>query len=380
MKKARVVGFVGRGMVASVLYQRMVEQGDFRAMEDIGIDPRFFSSSMCGKKDMIPGYGEVEYWNSEDVLLLNDCDIIVTCQGSEWSKKMYPKLMKGKWKGIFLDASSAFRERDDCVIVLDPVNRNAIDASLKNGGKLFAGGNCTVSLMLMGLHGLFKEDLVEFVISDTMQAASGAGAAFMLELIKQMRFLSESCAAEMAKKNPSALEAERLFTAAMRSAELPQEQFGYPLAGNILAWIDKQMENGQSREEWKGILEGNKILGNWLHLIPIDGTNCRVSSLRCHSQILKIKLTKNVSLADIESILASANEWVRVIPNNSADTLSRLSPAAVTGKLDIPIGRIRMLNSMPRLLTAYTVGDQLLWGAAEPIVRTLQIILEHLTA
>lgn len=383
-----IIGFVGwRGMVGSVLMQRMIEEEDFDFLEDNNCAPIFFSSSKNIVNQPLTNFFPFLHFpidpnssgfvhNSADLKLLAGCDVIVTCQGGDWSKETYPKLINDySWKGIWLDASSAFRQEKDCMIVLDPINGGEIKENLSHDWRKFAGGNCTVSLMLMALHGLFKEDLIECVDSKTYQAASGAGARAMLELGRQTSYLAGHCDLDSVNLNP--LKMEKQFTACLRGF-LPTENLKYPLAGSVLPFIDSETENGQSREEWKGQFETNKILGFEPQEILVDGICVRVPVLRCHSQALTIKLKKNVPMDEIEQILFSANEFVEVVPNTKEATLSRLTPAAVSGKLKVPIGRLRKSNFGQKYLNAFTVGDQLLWGAAEPIRRTLKIIVEHL--
>lgn len=369
MKK---VGFIGwRGMVGSVLMDRMKEEKDFA-----GFEPLFYTTSQAGQKGPEIGIETPPLIDAYDVSILSKMDIIVTCQGSDHTKEVYPKLRSAGWKGFWIDAASALRMNKDSIIVLDPVNRNIIDRGLAAGIKDYIGGNCTVSLMLMGLGVLFKENLVEWMSTMTYQAASGAGAKNMRELISQMGAVAKGADAEM--KNPSSaiLELDKKVADTMREASFPKDNFGVPLAGSLIPWIDSLMDNGQTREEWKGITETNKILGNEQQPIPIDGLCVRIGAMRCHSQALTIKLKKNVSIEDISGMIGGYNEWVKVIPNTKEDTLKGLSPAAVSGTLSIPVGRIRKMNIGPEFLTAFTVGDQLLWGAAEPVRRMLKILLE----
>lgn len=304
-------------------------------------------------------------------------DIIVTCQGGGYTKKVYPELRAGGWKGFWLDAASALRMDEDSIIVLDPVNRNVIDKALSNGIKNYIGGNCTVSLMLMAIGGLFQKGYVEWLSSMTYQASSGAGANNMRELIRQMTALGHAGKEILADPASSILELDRCVTEAMRSTEFPVDNFGVPLAGSVIPWIDSPMESGQTREEWKGVSETNKILQTKTP-IPIDGICVRIGAMRCHSQALTIKLSEDLSVPEIESIISDANDWVKIIQNTKEETIQRLSPAAVSGKLDIPVGRIRKMNIGPEYITLFTVGDQLLWGAAEPIRRMLKIVIEHL--
>jgi len=367
------VAFIGwRGMVGSVLMDRMMAEDDFH-----GFEPVFFTTSQVGQKGPKIGKGTSVLKDAYDLKELKTADIIVTCQGSDHTKQVFPKLRKSGWKGYWIDAASALRMQDDSIIILDPVNRDVIDRGIRKGIRNFIGGNCTVSLMLMGLGGLFRENLVEWITSMTYQAASGAGAKNMRELVEQMAYLGKASKKLLDKPATAALELDRQVLGALHDEAFPKEVFGYPLAANVLPWIDSGMENGQSREEWKGLVETNKILGT-KKTIPVDGICVRVSSMRCHSQGLTIKLKKDVPLVEITDIIAGANDWVRVIKNTKEETLKKLTPAAVTGKLEVPVGRIRKMNIGPKYLTCYTVGDQLLWGAAEPIRRMLKIALENL--
>lgn len=365
------VGLIGwRGMVGSVLMERMRSEGDFK-----GIEPIFFSTSNAGGDAPAEAAG-ASLKDARSLRDLSACDVLISCQGGEYTTEIYGQLRKSGWNGYWIDAASTLRMSDDAVIILDPVNRDVIERGLTSGIRAYAGGNCTVSLMLMAVSGLFKAGLVEWVTSMTYQAASGAGAAKMLELIQQMDRLTGP-----ARKSPSenALELDRMVLAVQRSSSLPTEEFGVPLAGSVIPWIDKEMPGGQTKEEWKGMAEGNKILG--LHPpVPIDGICVRIGTMRCHSQALTIKLTKDVPLADIEQMIAGSNEWARVIPNNKESSIRCLTPTAVSGTLNVPIGRLRKLNLGPQYLGAFTVGDQLLWGAAEPLRRMLGILRNHLNA
>ncbi|WP_373326857.1 aspartate-semialdehyde dehydrogenase, partial [Cronobacter turicensis] len=302
---------------------------------------------------------------------LKALDIIVTCQGGDYTNEIYPKLRESGWQGYWIDAASSLRMKDDAIIILDPVNQHVIADGLNKGVKTFVGGNCTVSLMLMSLGGLFAENLVEWASVATYQAASGGGARHMRELLTQMGLLQQHVAAELADPASAILDIERKVTALTRSGDLPVDNFGVPLAGGLIPWIDKQLDNGQSREEWKGQAETNKILGT-ASTIPVDGLCVRIGALRCHSQAFTLKLKKDVSLATIESLLAGHNDWVKVVPNDRDITVRELTPAAVTGTLSTPVGRLRKLNMGPEYLSAFTVGDQLLWGAAEPLRRMLR--------
>jgi len=367
------VGFVGwRGMVGSVLMQRMLEEKDFT-----GFEPVFYSTSQVGEKGPDIGIDIPPLRDAYDIEDLKKLDIIVSCQGGDYTTKVYPELRKDGWKGYWIDAASTLRMEKDSIIVLDPVNRRVIDEALSKGKKDYIGGNCTVSLMLMAIGGLFHANLVEWVSTMTYQAASGAGAKNMRELLLQMGFVYKAVEEDL--KNPASaiLEIDRKVTLALRDENLPVENFSVPLAGSLIPWIDRQLENGQSREEWKGYAETNKILmAN--PPIPVDGICVRIGAMRCHSQGLTIKLKKNVPLNDIYDIIANANDWVKIVPNEKEITIRELTPAAVSGMLTVPVGRIRKMNIGEEYLTCFTVGDQLLWGAAEPIRRILKIVLDFL--
>lgn len=367
------IGFIGwRGMVGSVLMERMLEEQDFAQIPE----PVFFTTSQVGLPGPDVGVQTAPLGDAYDLALLRGLDAIVTCQGGDYTKQVYPALRKAGWSGYWIDAASSLRMTRDSVIILDPVNRDVIDRALAAGKRDFIGGNCTVSLMLMALGGLFKQGLVEWMTSMTYQAASGAGAKNMRELLMQMGVLHQVVAAQLSDPAAAILEIDQRVAEAMRRPDFPVDNFGVPLAGSLIPWIDAQLESGQSREEWKGSVETNKILGREDNPIPIDGICVRVGAMRCHSQALTIKLRRDVPLDEMEGLLAEANEWVRVIPNDRAVTLRELSPAAVTGTLIVPVGRLRKLNIGPEYLTAFTVGDQLLWGAAEPLRRMLRILLE----
>lgn len=363
------VGIVGwRGMVGSVLLQRMIEEGDFNT----GIEPVFFSTSQAG----LPAPMNAGILKSaEDIAELMKLDIIITCQGGDYTKALHPELRRQGWSGYWIDAASTLRMEDNAVIILDPVNRDVIDKALANGQKDFIGGNCTVSLMLMALGGLFRADLVEWISSMTYQAASGAGAPNMRELLSQMGVLSGVVAEELKNPGSAILEIDKKVTAALRDGSMPTKEFGFPLAGNLLPWIDREVEDGQSREELKGFLETNKILGS-TNLIPVDGICVRVGAMRCHSQAITIKLKKDLPIAEIEALIANDNEWVKFIPNNKADSLAGLTPAAVSGTLSVPVGRVRKMKMGPEYIQAFTCGDQLLWGAAEPLRRMLRVLVD----
>jgi aspartate-semialdehyde dehydrogenase len=363
------VGFVGwRGMVGSVLMQRMREESDFAS-----IQPVFFSTSNVGGQAPPEAGPGAALADAHDLKALAACDAVVSCQGGEYTQAVYAPLRAGGWNGYWIDAASTLRMAPEAVIILDPVNRGLIDRSLDSGGKAFIGGNCTVSLMLMATAGLFRQGLVEWVSTMTYQAASGAGAAKMLELMDQMRHLTGAAQAAPA---PDALSVETAVTAAQRCTDMPTAEFGAPLAGSLLAWIDKEMPAGQTREEWKGEAESNRILGTQA-AIPVDGICVRVGALRCHSQGLTIKLKRDVPLGEVEAILAGSTPWTKVVPNNKDATLRDLTPTAVTGTLSVPIGRVHKLRMGPDYVGAFTVGDQLLWGAAEPLRRMVRILLER---
>ncbi|NUF27981.1 aspartate-semialdehyde dehydrogenase [Gilliamella sp. ESL0254] len=363
------VGFVGwRGMVGSVLMQRMVEEHDFDY-----INPVFFSTSQAGQAAPTFGGKTGTLQSADNIDALKALDIIVTCQGGDYTSEIYAKLRATGWQGYWIDAASTLRMADDAIIVLDPVNKANIDAALDKGIKTFVGGNCTVSLMLMSLGGLFAENLVDWVSVSTYQAASGGGARHMRELLTQMGMLNAEVAEELQNPHSSILDIERKVTQKMRDGSLPTDNFGVPLAGSLIPWIDKALDNGQSKEEWKGQAETNKILGT-SQIIPVDGLCIRIGALRCHSQAFTIKLKKDISIPEIEKLLAAHNDWVKVVPNDRQLSMKELTPAAVTGTLTTPVGRLRKLNMGKDYLSAFTVGDQLLWGAAEPLRRMLRIL------
>ncbi|MGL5072446.1 MAG: aspartate-semialdehyde dehydrogenase [Aeromonas salmonicida] len=368
MKKVGLVGW--RGMVGSVLMSRMQEEKDFAR-----IQPTFFTTSQAGEAAPNFGVDADTLQDAFDIEALAKQDIIITAQGGDYTKDVYPRLKAAGWQGYWIDAASSLRMEKDAVIILDPVNGDVIEQALDKGLKTFVGGNCTVSLMLLALGGLFKADLVEWVSVATYQAASGGGARHMRELVTQMGLLRDEVAVELADPAAAILDIERKITEKTRSGTLPVDNFGVPLAGGLIPWIDTKLDNGQSREEWKGQAETNKILGIEDAAIPVDGLCVRIGALRCHSQAFTIKLKKDVPLAEIEALLAAHNDWVKVIPNDRDITARELTPAAVTGTLSIPVGRLRKLNMGPEYLAAFTVGDQLLWGAAEPLRRMLNILL-----
>jgi aspartate-semialdehyde dehydrogenase len=368
------IGFVGwRGMVGSVLMGRMNEEKDFK-----GFEPIFFTTSNVGGKGPDVGLDIPALKDAHDIQLLSSLDIIVTCQGGDYTKETYPKLKATGWDGYWIDSASALRLADDAIIVLDPVNRSVIDHGLSSGVKTYVGGNCTVSLMLMGLSGLFAQGLIEWISAMTYQAASGAGAKNMKELIAQMRVLGNASEALLDDPASSAIDIDRIVTDQMRSAVFPTDNFLAPLAGSLIPWIDAPMESGQTREEWKGQVETNKIL-NTKTPIPVDGICVRVGAMRCHSQGLTIKLTNDVPIDEVAEIIQKGNDWVSLVPNDKASTLKHLTPAAVNGTLTVPVGRLRKMLLGPEYVAAFTVGDQLLWGAAEPIRRILNIVIEHLS-
>jgi aspartate-semialdehyde dehydrogenase len=367
------VGFVGwRGMVGSVLMNRMLEENDFAAIEE----PVFFTTSQVGEAGPDIGKQIPPLKDATDINALMPMDVIVTCQGGSYTNEVYDKLRAAGWQGHWIDAASSLRMKDHTLIVLDPVNESVIRDGLAKGKKDFIGGNCTVSLMLMALGGLFREDLVEWATSMTYQAASGAGARNMRELISQMGAVEQAVHDQLADPASAILDIDRKVAETLRSSNFPTENFGTALAGSLIPWIDVPLDNGQSKEEWKGFVETNKILGRSDNPVPIDGTCVRISSMRCHSQALTIKLRQGVPIDEVESILSSANDWVKVIPNEREITVQELSPAKVTGSLSVPVGRLRKMNLGPEYLNAFTVGDQLLWGAAEPLRRMLRILLE----
>ena len=358
-------------MVGSVLMERMREERDFDA-----IDPVFFTTSNIGGAGPAIGKPVAPLKDANDVAELAKLDVLVSSQGGDYTKSVYPKLRSAGWGGYWIDAASALRMEKDAVIVLDPVNRPVIDKALESGVKNFIGGNCTVSLMLMAIDGLLKADLVEWVSAMTYQAASGAGAQNMRELLQQMGEVHFAAKSLLADPASAILDIDREVAGILRDESFPTEHFGVPLAGSLLPWIDADLGNGQSREEWKGHAETNKILGREACPVAVDGLCVRVGAMRCHSQGLTIKMKRDLPVDEIESILAKGNAWVKVVPNHREETLRRLTPVAVTGTLDVPIGRVRKLRMGGEYLSAFTVGDQLLWGAAEPLRRMLGILLK----
>jgi len=357
-------------MVGSVLVQRMHEERDF----DL-VDPLFFSTSQAGGTAPSIGKTVPAVKDAKDVTALAAMDVLISCQGGDYTADIHPRLRKAGWTGYWIDAARHLRMAEDAVIILDPVNRPVIDRALDRGLKDFIGGNCTVSLMLMAMDGLFRADLIDWMTSMTYQAASGGGAKHMRELVSQMGLAHASVADLLADPASSILDIDRQLITTQRGRDFPVQNFeGFPLAGSLLPWIDADLGTGQSREEWKAEAEGNKILGRTSRPIPIDGICVRVGSMRCHSQALTVKLRRDVPLADIEGMLADANDWVKVVPNEKKVTLRDLTPTAVTGTLTVPVGRLKKLSMGGEYLQAFTVGDQLLWGAAEPLRRMMRII------
>jgi aspartate-semialdehyde dehydrogenase len=376
----KLVGLVGwRGMVGSVLMQRMQEENDFAHIE-----PVFFSTSNAGGKAPALAKNETALKDANDIEALKKCDIILTCQGGDYTTEIFPKLRAAGWQGYWIDAASTLRMKDDAIIVLDPINLGVIKDGLSKGVKNYIGGNCTVSCMLMGLGGLFKHDLVDWMTSMTYQAASGGGAQHMRELLTQFGSINAEVKALLDDPASAILEIDRKVLAKQHAFSADEtQQFGVPLGGNLIPWIDKDLGNGQSREEWKAGAEANKILGRGesfgtgaKEAIAIDGLCIRIGAMRCHSQALTIKLKKNVPLDEVNDIIASDNAWVKLVPNTREASMHELTPAATTGKLTIPVGRIRKMQMGEQYLSAFTVGDQLLWGAAEPLRRMLRILLD----
>ncbi len=366
------VGFVGwRGMVGSVLMQRMVEENDFAHIE-----PQFFTTSQIGGNAPNIGRGSAPLKDATSIADLKVMDVILSCQGGDYTSETFPKLRKEGWNGHWVDAASTLRMEKDAVIILDPVNMHVIQDAYAHGNKNWVGGNCTVSLMLMALNGLFKADLVEWATSMTYQAASGAGAQNMRELLNKMGEAHRVASGFLQDPASAILDIDREVAGILRDSNFPTANFGVPLAGSLIPWIDKDLGNGQSKEEWKGGVETNKILGREANPIHIDGLCVRIGAMRCHSQALTIKLKADVPLDEITQMLSEANQWTKVIPNNRDASVKQLTPAIVTGTLTTPVGRLRKLNMGNDYLSAFTVGDQLLWGAAEPLRRMLQILIE----
>jgi len=370
MKRVGLIGW--RGMVGSVLMQRMQEEKDFDQ-----IDPVFFSTSQTGQPGPDIGKDVPALKDANSIDELKAMDVIVSCQGGSFTEKVYPELRKAGWDGYWIDAASTLRMKDDSIIVLDPVNKSVIENAISQGVKTYVGGNCTVSLMLMAIGGLFDKDLVEWISPMTYQAASGAGAQNMRELIRQMGAVNDAVKDLNADPAAAILDIDRQVAEFIRSQDYPVDNWGVPLAGSLIPYIDKQLDSGQSKEEWKAEVETNKILGRNDRPIPIDGICVRIGAMRCHSQALTIKLNQDVPLDEVHDILAQANDWVKVIPNDRDVTMQELTPAKVTGTLSVPVGRLRKLTMGGEYLSAFTVGDQLLWGAAEPLRRMLRILLEH---
>ena len=366
MKKVGLVGW--RGMVGSVLMDRMQAEGDFER-----ITPQFFTTSNVGGAAPSFAKSSGTLLDANSIEALSSMDIIISCQGGDYTTEIYPKLRASGWNGYWIDAASTLRMKNDAVIVLDPVNRNVIDRALDQGVKNFIGGNCTNSILLMGVGGLFRENLVEWVSSMTYQAASGGGANHMRELLKGMGVVNGAVADELATPSSAILDIDRKVAHAIRN-DVPTEFFGAPLAGGLIPWIDAQLDNGQSKEEWKGQAEVNKILGNE-QPIPVDGLCVRIGAMRCHSLALTLKLKRDLPLDEIESIIKSGNDWVKWVPNDRAITVKELTPASITGELQVGVGRVRKLNLGPEYVSAFVIGDQLLWGAAEPLRRMLRILL-----
>ncbi len=366
------VGLVGwRGMVGSVLMQRMREEKDFDVIE-----PVFFTTSNPGGQGPAIGRDVPPLKDAANIDELKTMDAIITCQGGDYTSEVYPKLRAAGWKGYWIDAASTLRMQDEAIIILDPVNKSVIKDGLSRGVKTYVGGNCTVSLMLMAIGGLFDKGLIEWISPMTYQAASGAGARNMRELIQQMGAVNAEVKALLDDPASAILEIDKKVADYIRSDKYPLDAWPVPLAGSLIPWIDVALESGQSKEEWKAQVECNKILGRSANQVPIDGLCVRVGAMRCHSQALTIKMTRDVPLDEIHGIIAAHNDWVKVVPNDRQITMEQLTPAAVTGTLTVPVGRMRKLNMGPQYLSAFTVGDQLLWGAAEPLRRMLRILLE----
>jgi aspartate-semialdehyde dehydrogenase len=370
MKRVGLVGW--RGMVGSVLMQRMREENDFDVIE-----PVFFTTSQAGQAGPDVGKDVPALKDARDINELKNMEIIITCQGGDYTREVYPELRKAGWNGYWIDAASSLRMAGDSIIVLDPVNLNVIKDGISNGIKTYVGGNCTVSLMLMAIGGLFQDDLVEWITPMTYQAASGAGAQNMRELIQQMGSIHDDAKHLIDDPASAILSIDKKITDFIRSAAYPLEHWPVPLAASLIPWIDVQLESGQSKEEWKAQVETNKILGRSENPVPIDGLCVRIGAMRCHSQAVTIKLKKDVPLDEIDDMIGRANDWVRVVPNEKDVSMTELTPAAVTGTLTVPVGRMRKLTMGNEYMSAFTVGDQLLWGAAEPLRRTLRILLEH---
>ncbi|MGL5251351.1 MAG: aspartate-semialdehyde dehydrogenase [Enterovibrio sp.] len=371
MQKVGLVGW--RGMVGSVLMQRMQQEGDFALIE-----PVFFSTSQAGLAPPAWAPTQTAVQDAYDLELLKKLDIIISCQGGSYTEAIYPKLIASGWRGFWIDAASTLRMQDSAIIALDPLNLAQIRQGINKGVRAFVGGNCTVSLMLLALGGLYEADLIEWVSSHTYQAASGAGAQNMRELLQQMGTIFHAVQPQLSAPASSILEIDKTVTSTLASEAFPAQAFGAPLAGSLIPWIDVALQNGQSKEEWKAMVEANKILGKSANPIPIDGTCVRVGAMRCHSQALTIKLKKAAPLDEITAMIAGHNKWVKVVENQRDVTMQQLTPASVSGSLSIPIGRLRKMTMGEHYLNAFTVGDQLLWGAAEPLRRVLRIILSEI--
>ncbi|QEP44150.1 aspartate-semialdehyde dehydrogenase [Ectothiorhodospiraceae bacterium BW-2] len=369
MKKVGLIGW--RGMVGSVLMQRLQQEGDFASFE-----PIFFTTSQVGQAGPDIGQPVAPLKDANEISELQQMDAIVTCQGGDYTEKVYQPLRESGWSGYWIDAASTLRMRDEAIIILDPVNRAVIDRGMSEGVKSYIGGNCTVSLMLMAIGGLFEQDLIEWVTPMTYQAASGAGARNMRELISQMGAIHANVADKLNDPASAILDIDRQVAEFIRSDDYPLQQWPVPLAGSLIPWLDSQLPSGQSREEWKAEVETNKILGRSDRPVPIDGLCVRVGAMRSHSQALTIKLKQDVPLSEVEQLIAAHNDWVSVVPNDKELSMRQLTPAAVTGTLTVPVGRMRKLSMGPEYLSAFTVGDQLLWGAAEPLRRMLQIVVQ----
>lgn len=366
------VGIIGwRGMVGSVLMQRMREEDDFSRFDAV-----FFSTSQAGQEGPKVGGTSTTLQDANNIDALMEMDAILTCQGGDYTKQVHPKLRERDWSGYWIDAASALRMEEDSTIVLDPVNSDVIADAIENGNKDFIGGNCTVSLMMMGLAGLFKADQIEWISSMTYQAASGGGAKSMRELIGQMGYLHDTVAQQLMNADSSIMKIDSDISAALQSPQMPTVQCGAPLAGSLIPWIDSDLANGQSREEWKAAAETNKILNRTDdNKIPVDGVCVRIGAMRCHSQALTIKLRSAVPIVEVESLISESNEWAHVVPNEKEASVKQLSPAAVSGTMRVPVGRLRKMSFGDEYLSAFTVGDQLLWGAAEPLRRMLNLLV-----
>jgi aspartate-semialdehyde dehydrogenase len=371
MKQVGIIGW--RGMVGSVLLDRMREERDFEL-----VTPTFFSTSQAGAAGPRIGAAAAAVHDANDIEALAKFPMLISTQGGDYTQAIHPRLRAAGWEGYWIDAASALRMQESAVIVLDPVNLPVMQAAHVRGVKDFVGGNCTVSLMLMAVAGLLRAGVVEWITAMTYQSASGAGAQNMREMLQQMGVLHQSAAALLENPASSILEIDRAVSAALSAKEFPRKHFDVPLAASLIPWIDKDLGKGQSREEWKAAAETNKIMGSEASPVPVEGICVRVSAMRCHAQALTIKLSKDLPMAEIEKLIGAGNPWVRIVPNNKEASIHALSPAAVSGKLDIPVGRLRKLSMGPEYLSAFTVGDQLLWGAAEPLRRTMRFLLPQI--